>query len=86
MGKNIHIENINIKLSGSTAARARNLGNGLGDEVLKQVAGNSRQKRGSARIENLNAGKIKVAHNVSETALRGQIARKIADLIAERMK
>jgi hypothetical protein len=86
MSKNIHIENINIKLSGSTAARARNLGNGLGDEVLKQVAGNSQQKRGVARIENLNAGKIKLTHSVSETALRGQIARKIADLIMERMK
>ena len=87
MSKNIHIENVRIRISGAkTAARAQKIGNNLGDEILKQIAGNAKQKRGAARIEDLDAGKISAEKDVSETALRGQIARRIADLFGERMK
>ncbi len=86
MNKKIHIEKIQIRLKGSTATRARSIGQGLGDEVLKLVAENSGSKSGSLKIENLNSGKISSGQGVPAAALRGQIARRIADLISDRMK
>lgn len=86
MSRHIHIENLQIRLSKISADKARNIGHGLGDEILRQIAESTRQKNGKRQIENLDAGKISAGKGKTTAETQRLIARKIADLIGERIK
>jgi len=80
--KNIHIKNLQIRLpKGTSAAAARQIASGLGNEVLSRIAENTRQKNGKQRIENIDAGTIKNSGNAD---LQKQIARRIAAIVGEK--
>ncbi len=82
--RNIHIENLQIRLpKGTSASEARRIVEGLGNEVLSQIAENTRQKQGNRQIGNLDAGKIK---NSGGADLQRQIARRIAAIVGEKTK
>lgn len=82
--KNIHIENLEIRLPKNYSAAAHDIAAGLGDEILRNVAGNKNAVGG--RIENLDAGKIKISGRPSAKNLQTEIARRVGALIGNREK
>jgi hypothetical protein len=85
MSRKIHIENLQIRLKNVSPDRARNIGDGLGGEISRQIAESTRQNGGTKRIENLDGGRIKNSRDTSASEMRNQAARKIADLIGKRI-
>lgn len=85
MSRKIHIEKIQIRLKNVSPGKARDIGNNLGGKILRQVAENTRQNAGTRQIEKLDAGRIKSSREASASEIQNQVARKIADLIGERI-
>jgi len=84
--RKIHIENLQIRLPRGSATDARQMVNGLGDEILRQTTGLTSRKAGTRRIEKLDVGKIKVSGGTSSSDLQKRIARQIAAIIGESIK
>jgi hypothetical protein len=86
MSRKIHIENLRIRLKNVSPAAARNIGSNLGGEILRRVAENTRQNAGTKRIEKLDAGRVENNRGASASEMQKRIARKIADLIGDRIR
>lgn len=84
--RKIHIGNLRIRLPRSQASEAKNVTNGLGNEILRQTAEMQTRKSGNQRIESLDVGEIRISGGVSAAALQKKIARQIAALIGENVK
>lgn len=77
--KNIHIENLEIRLPKNYSSSAREIASGLGDEILRNVAENKNMSDG--RIENLDAGKINISGRISAKILTTEIASRVGTII-----
>jgi len=84
MRRNIHIENLRIRLKNVSAERARSVGTNLGNEILRHIANGTKQNAGARRIENQDGGTVRNENGAAD--LQSQIARKIASLIGERSR
>jgi hypothetical protein len=82
--RNIHIENLKIRLSKNSGLSARDIASGLGDEILRQIAETTRHRTGTRRIDSLDAGTIKNSGGATAAHLQRQIARRIAAGIDEK--
>jgi hypothetical protein len=86
MSRKIHIGKLQIRLKNASPAGASNLGSNLGGEILRQIAERTGHGAGTKRIEKLDAGRVETKRNTPAPELEKQIARKIADLIGERIR
>ena len=77
MSRKIHIENLQIRLPKNSGLSARELASGLGNEILRELADQTRREKGMRRIEKIDAGTIKNS-GASAAALQRRIARRIA--------
>lgn len=84
MNRKIHIEKLEIRVRRVSAAKARDIGSNLGGEILRRVGENTRHVSGTRQIEKLDAGRIG-SDRAGVSEIQNRIARRIADLIGERI-
>ena len=75
--RDIHIDKLEIRLPKGAKLSARQIAEGLGREILSQISDAPIGRTDSARIEKLDAGKIKMRGKRSIPGLQKQIAGKV---------
>lgn len=84
MAKNtIHIENLRIRFSGGPAGNVQEMANGIGREILKNLAGTAGQRQGAVKIDEVSAGKIR-ATGKSNMEIQRHAASKIVTEIRKK--
>ncbi len=81
--KRVHIDRLQIRLTGVSPQKARSTVEGLGQQVLAQLAraGNLPQSQGRQQIEGIDAGTIRATRGTTPADMRTLIARQIAQAI-----
>ena len=81
--RSVNIDRLQIRLPRSAAGSAREIAAGLGNDVLRGLSEATSGRRGSMRIEEVSAGKIK---GTSAEGIRKQAAERIAAELAKRFE
>ncbi|HEX8180453.1 MAG TPA: hypothetical protein VF525_12980 [Pyrinomonadaceae bacterium] len=84
----VRIERLEIRVKGGAQPSAARMAEGLGREVLEQLAAARKQLRGAGRVEleRVAAGVLRVERGTTNDELRRQIAQRIAASVSERLK
>jgi hypothetical protein len=81
--RNIHIDRLQIRLPRSAAGSAREIAGNLGNDILRNLSEATSGRRGSMRIEEVSAGKIK---DTGADGIRKQAAKRIAAELKKRFE
>jgi len=86
--KHVKIERLNLRLRGVSPHNARAAVNGLGLEILSQLADqrSNTQVSGSHRLDELHIGKIRLNQHASLITIRTRLAREIGNAILSRLE
>lgn len=86
MGKrNIHINQIQIRLRGVSAKTARNATSGLGHEVMNQMSQKRTEQKGAIALDAIEIPAVRVANGIRGNEMRGVLAEHIASAIEKRL-
>lgn len=79
----IDIDRLHLRLRGIPPQRARAALNGLGEQVLRELAqrGELRGRSGQIRLGTVQVGQVQVRPNSSERELRAAASRAVGDAI-----
>lgn len=84
--RNIHIDNLQIRLPRGASNWARRIAGGLGNEILRSVAEAAQGRSGTERIKEINvAGKIKGNTFANPESLQKEIAGRVAAELAKKI-
>ncbi|HYY41231.1 MAG TPA: hypothetical protein VE775_00780 [Pyrinomonadaceae bacterium] len=84
----VRIERLEIRVKGGARQSAARMADGLGREVLEQLAAARKQLHGAGRVEleRVAAGVLRVERGTTTDELRRQVARRIAESVSDRLK
>ena len=83
--RNIHIDSLQVRIPRSLAGSARQIGSGLGGEILRQIAETTRGRGGSRRVGEVSAGKIRIESGADGQAARENIAGRVAAEVVKKI-
>jgi hypothetical protein len=83
--RNIHIDNVQVRIPRSLAGSARQIGSGLGKEILRRIAETTRGRGGTRRVGDVSAGKIRIESGADIQAAREDIAGRVAAEVAKKI-
>lgn len=82
--RKIHIDKLEIRLPKGSKLSARQIAEGLGNEILNQIANVPNRQANFGPIEKLDIGKINSPGNRTISSLQRQIAGKVVSEIGKK--
>lgn len=79
--RNIHINQMQIRLRGVSAEKARNATTGLGQEIMSQIGQGEQPKRSGMNLDNIEIPTVRVANGTQANDLRRILSEEIASAI-----
>jgi hypothetical protein len=85
--RTFEIDQLELRVTGISAARMRAAADGLGQEVLHRLdsSPDARTRAGTHRIGEIDSGRLTLANEMSAGALRNAIAKRITESIQSRL-
>jgi hypothetical protein len=83
--RNLHIDSVEVRLPAGCKGLAAALVDGFGAEILHQMAGVTRGRRGALRIERLSIERVVRACGQDANSMRKQMANQVAREVGKRL-
>lgn len=83
--RRIHVETMNIRIRGGSAAQGRALSQGLAQEIMRGLADSTANAVGAKGIGELSAGKIVADGSQRVAGMKRQIAGRVVDELRKKI-